>query len=86
MQTDRCAVEITECYGRSAGLAEIEVYINDQNVARNQPVATDGLYNNGSIAAGNVNDGITDDAGDGKGYWLHHRPTGWIAISLAQKL
>jgi hypothetical protein len=79
---DRLRVEITRCHGRSAGLAEIQIFRGDTNIAQGCRATTDGHYDSGGIKPENVTDGVTTDSGNGKGYWLHDKPTGWIEVHL----
>ena len=76
---DGVRVEITKCHGRSAGLAEIQVLRKRRNIARGCLVRTDGKAKQ---SPSNLTDGVTEDIGDGKGYWLHDKETGWVEVYL----
>lgn len=78
---DRVRVEITQWEQNGGGLAEIEVYRNDRNLARGCP-AVAAAVQAPWFAADKVTDGVTSSLGDG--YWLlPDKMPGWIEVDLA---
>ena len=78
---DLLRVDVAKAHGISAGLAEVEVFRNGKNIARKAKVSGSD-YNKRLCFPANAIDGITEDSGDGQGYWLSAKTTGYLELKL----
>ena len=81
-------IEITKAYRNGAGLAEIEVMLNGNNIALGCAASANSIFdNNNDYAASTLTDGITTSKDIGKGYWVTAwTQTGWAEVDLTQKV
>jgi hypothetical protein len=81
---DVLRVEITKWKGACAGLAEIQLYRNERNIALGRPARASDLYDPTICTPEMAVDGLIDEKQDGKGYWLIRHPPGWIEIDFSR--
>lgn len=69
--TDTVRIEIVECVNGNAGLAEIEFFRDERNLAKRRRVKVNGVWEDNSECAGDkLTDGITTSGKHLTGYWL----------------
>ena len=88
IDADKVRIDITKIRDYAGGLAEVEVFSGERNIALGAHVICDGPHTPGNDASGRrLTDGITTSAVEGKGFWLSklRSPTGWAEIYLRQK-
>ncbi|MDF1743062.1 MAG: hypothetical protein P1V19_05165 [Gimesia sp.] len=81
VRCDQIRVDITKYHGYAGGLAEVEVFEGNINLAKHCAVAGSGYWNKDRrFVPSHINNGIT--TGD-RCYWLLNKQSiGWIAISM----
>jgi serine/threonine protein kinase/S1-C subfamily serine protease/peroxiredoxin len=82
---DRVRAEVEAWQGEGGGLAEIEVFQGERNLAQGCPAQARAHFDHFiPFIPGRVTDGVTSSAKDDQGYWLLPSQTkGWIDVDLA---
>ena len=81
---DTIRVEVNRWRGYSGGLAEIEVWRGEENIARGMPARASAAADSRTRAAA-VTDGVTTSSTYKSGYWLlPDNQAGWVEVSLAR--
>ena len=85
VRCDRLRVEIESWHGEGGGLAEIEVFSGDKNLALGCPADSSNHFDRQyDFIPERVTDGITTSAKEDVGYWLlPSGQKGWIDVDLA---
>ncbi|HTU24922.1 MAG TPA: family 16 glycoside hydrolase [Pirellulales bacterium] len=82
---DRARLEILEWNGRRGGMAEMEVYVAGQNIARGASVTVDKANRTLPGAGQELVDGLTESNIVGSGDWmLEPSETGWADVALSE--
>jgi len=65
------------------GLAEIEVYVGKENIARQAKITANSMFNSNHKVA-NLIDGVTDSSLGPGGNWATRTPDGWVSLTWAK--
>jgi len=80
---DTLRVEVVAWHVSGGGLSEIEVYSDEQNIARNRPARASGQMD-ARFSPSSVTDGIVQENENYVGYWLlPDSSPGWIEIDFS---
>jgi hypothetical protein len=84
LNADKLRVELAETYKRNGGLAEIELWKDERNIAKGRRVTVSGVSEGDKRFSGEkLTDGITTSKVERVGYWLSaDRADGWAEVAI----
>lgn len=84
LNADKLRVELAETYKGRGGLAEIELWKDERNIAKGRRATVSGLFEaDKRFSADRLTDGITTSKVERVGYWLSaERAEGWAEVAI----